>query len=208
MLISVDIKHGHTIVANKKKFEENGWAVSHILVRLITLRGHVLNLQCGVWCFTFVTVIQTKSLFSYKFKRQSLCRIIGSFYVLAWLAHITQIQACSGMVNMYISICGCQVTRHTYITFVSTSVLWEVCVTASTGLAQSLCVFWFCSRPTYMLWSSFDVQTPQRPRWAQAMLLSSFAPFPFSIISLFLFSLLMLMLYSGGSSCCLFINFF
>lgn len=134
--------------------------------------------------------------------------INGSFHVLAWLPHIARIRACSSVVNMHISICGCQVTRHTYITFVSTSVLSRsVCHSLHGAGPVSACV-WFCSCPTYMLWSSFGVlRDGRRHRDPVEHKQYSFAPLPFfsfyPTTSLFPFSLLM-----QWSSCCLFINFF
>lgn len=136
-----------------------------------------------VWCFTFVTVMLTPYSTIMKVQMSYyhlLSCVIGSSCVLAWLTHITQIQAHRSMVNMYISICGFEVTRHTYVTFVPSSVIWEVCVIASTGLAQSLCVCLALFSPylhaLIFIWSTERWQTPQRPGWAQAILLSLFPP--------------------------------
>lgn len=97
------------------------------------------------------------------------------------ITHAQIFQACRKMFNRYICIHLWLWSHAAYSRNICASfgAVWEVCGgAASTGLAQSVRVC-HCSHRTFppliFIWGTEPWQTQQRPRWAQAELLSLFS---------------------------------
>lgn len=143
----------------------------------------------SLWFYAFVTV--TNSSFLDQFN----CR-------MTWWhdSRKNPVHAERCLTYIFAFICGLGVTRHTYVTFVLPSELFEMCSAKPPWACPGLCVsvtFLILPTPFHLhltYWTLADT--------TEAQVSTSSAPI------LFLPSLFVLLLLNDESSCCLFLNFF